>query len=106
MATLLIAEYSEDEIYEVRGRIVPVTKGKPSANQAVTYTSTTASSEFAATTTMVRITASGAAAFLAFSDTGESDPVATTSSPIRLADGDWDFFMVKGGKVAAYDGTS
>jgi len=105
MATLLIAEF--DFVLEQTRGNVPVVKAPPVAQQKVTFTTSTASNEFNASTRMIRVKAVDSETHLEFSNPGDSDPTADGDSAIHLDAGDSEYFAVKaGGKVAAYNGTS
>lgn len=99
MATLHITEYAS--VPSLRN--MPVAQEPPVTTQAVTFTTATSSSAFAATTRFVRIYGS-AKAHLAWG----TSATATANSPPVAADSP-EYFAVPVGEaylVSAYDGSS
>lgn len=73
----------------------------PGASQSVTYTSSTQSAAFAATTSLIRVIAD-ADVYLAFGE----NPTATAVG-VRVPADTVEYFSVQAGhKVACYDGTT
>lgn len=104
MATLLILEL--ETLPVDGGELAPVASLPPVTSQAVTYTTSTASAAFNERTRYIRVQPVGADAYIE-SAAPDFEPTATTSSAIKLADGEWEYFSVRPGmKIAAYDGVS
>ncbi len=99
MAKLHITEFVEMRKDE-RGDIIRVGK-QPGTDQVVTYTTTTASAAFGATTKFIRVVAD-ADAYISFG----LAPTATANSPFVPADKPEYFGVEAAHKIAAYDGSS
>lgn len=101
MATLWVTEFSGCAV--VNNTLTPAPRVPPTAEQKVTFTTTTASAAFNSNTTLVRVIADADCHI----EWG-TDPTATTDN-MKL-EGDNEFWGVvpPGGtlKVAAYDGVS
>ena len=96
MSTILIAEF--DVIHQsARGQAMQIPSVPPLAGQVVTFTTSTQSAAFNASTTFIRIKAVDAC-HLEFG----VNPTATTSSVIKMDAGETEYFGVTPGqKVAA-----
>lgn len=99
MATLFITEYSE--VPAIRGVPMPVAVEPAVANQAVSFTTSAASSAFNAATRYVRVIAD-ADCHLEFG----SAPTATATDQFLPANQEAWRIVTPGLKVAAYDGSS
>jgi hypothetical protein len=98
MATLHITEYSALPL-DANGNILHIGK-MPATTQVVTFTTSTQSAAFGASTTFIRVIAN-ADAHLAFG----TNPTATGNDPWVPADKAELFAVTPAQKVAAYDGS-
>ncbi len=99
-ATCKISEY-ESLVVDDSGRTVPVAAEPAKVEQEVTYSTSAASSGFAAKTKFIRIICDAKAHF----KVGGS-PTATATSPYLPADSPEYFGVRRNLKIAFYDGTS
>lgn len=100
MATLLIQEYAR-LAPDVNSHRIQAGEEPAETSQSVTYTTSTQSAAFGASTKLIRVIAD-ADVHLAFG----TSPTATAASMRVTADTAEYFGVVPGHKVAAYDGTS
>lgn len=104
MADLYIAEIT-DLGTDRAGRVVPVGKWPPAAEQKVAIGATsTASAAFGSNTHFIRVKTDGAC-HIAVSRQGAAEPEATTANA-KLGAGDMEFLGVEpGGKIAVIQGS-
>ena len=99
-ATCKISEYT-DLVVDKAGRTVPVASEPAKTTQSVTYTTSTASAAFNASTKFIRVICDAKAHFSI-----SGSPTATASSPYLAADSAEYFGVRRGLKISFYDGSS
>ncbi len=94
MAKAYISEYSEVPV--LTGKVIPTGMEPAAAEQVVTFTTTTQSAAFGATTKYIRVHVDAICSYKV-----GSNPTATTNTP-RMAAGSTEFFGVNPGDKIAF----